>query len=42
MLARRPYVEDIMLHANPFHSKCVALMVVVHSTLKDWAIKPSI
>jgi long-chain acyl-CoA synthetase len=42
LLTGRPYVEDIMLHADPFHNKYVALVVVVHSTLEDWATKPSI
>ncbi|KAG0564865.1 hypothetical protein M758_8G142500 [Ceratodon purpureus] len=31
------YVENIMLHADPYHSYCVALVVVSQSALEDWA-----
>jgi long-chain acyl-CoA synthetase len=31
------YVENIMLHADPFHSYCVAIVVVSQSALEDWA-----
>lgn len=31
------YVENVMLHADPFHSYCVALVVVSQSALEDWA-----
>lgn len=37
MLAGSPYVENIMLHADPFHSYCVAIVVVPQAALKDWA-----
>jgi long-chain acyl-CoA synthetase len=42
VLAGSPYVESIMLHADPFHSNCVALVVVVHSALEGWAKKSGI
>ncbi|KAK9270198.1 hypothetical protein L1049_025774 [Liquidambar formosana] len=32
-----PYVDNIMLHADPFHSYCVALVAASQSTLEDWA-----
>ncbi|XP_057442694.1 long chain acyl-CoA synthetase 9, chloroplastic-like [Lotus japonicus] len=32
-----PFVDNIMLHADPFHSYCVALVVVSQSTLEEWA-----
>ncbi|AES59833.1 putative long-chain-fatty-acid--CoA ligase [Medicago truncatula] len=32
-----PYVDNIMLHADPFHSYCVALVVASQSTLEEWA-----
>lgn len=28
-----------MLHADPFHNFCVALIVAAHNTLEDWASK---
>lgn len=31
-----------MLHANPFHSYCVALVVVSQATIEDWASKQGI
>jgi len=31
-----------MLHADPFHSYCVALVVVSHSALEQWASKQGI
>lgn len=37
VLAASRYVENIMLHADPFHSYCVALVVVSQSALEDWA-----
>ncbi|RDX70442.1 Long chain acyl-CoA synthetase 9, chloroplastic, partial [Mucuna pruriens] len=36
-LLASPFVDNIMLHADPFHSYCVALVAVSHSTLKQWA-----
>ncbi|PNY13738.1 long chain acyl-CoA synthetase chloroplastic-like, partial [Trifolium pratense] len=37
-----PYVDNIMLHADPFHSYCVALVVTSQSTLEEWASKQEI
>uniref|UniRef100_A0A0C9RQ56 TSA: Wollemia nobilis Ref_Wollemi_Transcript_3651_2873 transcribed RNA sequence n=1 Tax=Wollemia nobilis TaxID=56998 RepID=A0A0C9RQ56_9CONI len=31
------YVENIMVHADPFHSYCVALIVPSHQALENWA-----
>lgn len=31
------YVDNVMLHADPFHSYCVALIVPVHQALERWA-----
>lgn len=31
------YVDNVMLHADPFHSYCVALVVPVHQALEKWA-----
>ncbi|XAR55241.1 Long-chain-fatty-acid--CoA ligase [Bertholletia excelsa] len=31
------YVDNIMIHADPFHSFCVALVVPVHQVLEKWA-----
>ncbi|KAL3592429.1 hypothetical protein D5086_011069 [Populus alba] len=37
-----PYVENIMLHADPFHSYCVALVVAAQPALEEWASKKGI
>lgn len=37
-----PYVDSIMLHADPFHSYCVALVVASPRALEDWALKRGI
>ncbi|KAK7351120.1 hypothetical protein VNO77_10329 [Canavalia gladiata] len=37
-----PFVDNIMLHADPFHSYCVALVVVSHPILEQWASKQGI
>ncbi|KAM2449660.1 hypothetical protein PS1_019744 [Malus domestica] len=37
-----PYVDNIMLHADPFHSYCVALVVASRVTLEEWAAKQEI
>ncbi|CAI9115358.1 OLC1v1016246C2 [Oldenlandia corymbosa var. corymbosa] len=37
-----PYVDNIMLHADPFHSFCVALVVASQTTVEDWASKQGI
>lgn len=31
------YVDNIMLHADPFHSYCVALVVPSHQAIEKWA-----
>lgn len=31
------YVDNIMVHANPFHNYCVALIVPSHRMLEKWA-----
>ncbi|GJN13692.1 hypothetical protein PR202_gb00424 [Eleusine coracana subsp. coracana] len=36
-LIASPYVDNIMIHADPFHSYCVALVVPAHSELENWA-----
>ncbi|KAJ7006632.1 long chain acyl-CoA synthetase 9 [Populus alba x Populus x berolinensis] len=37
-----PYVDNMMLHADPFHSYCVALIVVAQPVLEEWASKRGI
>jgi hypothetical protein len=37
-----PYVDNIMIHADPFHSYCVALIVASHHALENWASKQGI
>ncbi|KAF0888463.1 hypothetical protein E2562_014270 [Oryza meyeriana var. granulata] len=37
-----PYVENIMIHADPFHSYCVALVVAAHSELENWALQQGV
>ncbi|KAM0940498.1 putative long-chain-fatty-acid--CoA ligase [Dioscorea sansibarensis] len=32
-----PYVDNIMLHADPFHSYCVALVVAAPQAIEYWA-----
>uniref|UniRef100_A0A251IRQ0 AMP-dependent synthetase/ligase domain-containing protein n=1 Tax=Manihot esculenta TaxID=3983 RepID=A0A251IRQ0_MANES len=34
-----PYVDNMMLHADPFHSYCVALVVPSQHALEEWASK---
>lgn len=41
-LITSPYVENIMLHCDPFNSYCVALVVASESVLQDWATKQGI
>ncbi|KAI4987847.1 long chain acyl-CoA synthetase 9, chloroplastic-like [Hordeum vulgare subsp. vulgare] len=38
-LAMNPYVENIMIHADPFHSYCVALVVAAQNELEKWALQ---
>ncbi|KAH7524523.1 hypothetical protein FEM48_Zijuj06G0128500 [Ziziphus jujuba var. spinosa] len=42
VLSASPYVDNIMLHADPFRNYCVALVVASQSTLEDWASKQGI
>ncbi|AQK39525.1 Long chain acyl-CoA synthetase 9 chloroplastic [Zea mays] len=37
-----PYVENIMIHADPFHNYCVALVVAAHIELESWASQQGI
>ncbi|RDX71703.1 Long chain acyl-CoA synthetase 9, chloroplastic, partial [Mucuna pruriens] len=37
-----PFVDNIMVHADPFHSYCVALVVGSQSTLEEWASEQGI
>lgn len=37
-----PYVDNIMLHADPFHSYCVAIVVAAQAAVEDWARKHGI
>lgn len=41
-LSVSPYVDNIMVHADPFHSYCVALIVASHHTLENWASQQGI
>lgn len=36
-LASSKYVENVMLHADPFHNYCVALVVPARQVLEQWA-----
>ncbi|KAF3963845.1 hypothetical protein CMV_011805 [Castanea mollissima] len=36
-LSTSNYVDNIMLHADPFHNYCVALVVPSHQSLEKWA-----
>ncbi|MCO5569651.1 hypothetical protein L7F22_023367 [Adiantum nelumboides] len=42
VLGGSPYVENIMVHANPFHSYAVAIIVASQQALESWAIKKGI
>lgn len=42
VLSVSPYVDNIMMHADPFHSYCVALVVASQSTLEELATKRGI
>ncbi|KAL5558399.1 hypothetical protein UlMin_034610 [Ulmus minor] len=41
-LSVSPYVDNIMMHADPFHSYCVAIVVASQSAVEDWASKQGI
>lgn len=36
-LASSKYVENVMLHADPFHNYCVALVVPARQVIEQWA-----
>ncbi|KAJ4840379.1 Long chain acyl-CoA synthetase 9, chloroplastic [Turnera subulata] len=42
VLSVSPYVDNIMVHADPFHSFCVALVVAAQPALEEWASKQGI
>ena len=42
VLIASPYVDSIMLHADSFHSYCVAIVVASQPTLEGWALKQGI
>jgi len=37
-----PYVENIMVYAEPFHNFCVELVVAAHNELESWASQQGI
>ena len=41
-LSVSPYVDNIMVHADPFHSYCVALVVASQQAVEAWASKQGI
>lgn len=41
-LMASPYVDSIMLHAEPSHSHCVALIVASRAAVEEWARKEGI
>ncbi|KAF5746845.1 Long chain acyl-CoA synthetase 9 isoform 1 [Tripterygium wilfordii] len=41
-LSGSPYVDNIMLHADPYNSYAVALVVVAQHAVEDWASKQGI
>nr|KAJ0214403.1 hypothetical protein LSAT_V11C400209480 [Lactuca sativa] len=41
-LSVSPYVDNIMVHANSFHSYCVALVVASQPALESWALQKGI
>ncbi|KAK9066848.1 hypothetical protein SSX86_014171 [Deinandra increscens subsp. villosa] len=42
VLSVSPYVDNIMAHANSFHSYCVALVVASQSAVESWAVQKGI
>lgn len=42
MLSGSQYVDNVMIHADPFHSNCVALVVANQAALEAWAKKASV
>jgi long-chain acyl-CoA synthetase len=41
-LSVSPYVDNIMVHADPSQNYCVALVVAAASELENWASKQSL
>lgn len=41
-MAVNPYVENIMIHADPFHNYCVALVVAARNELENWALQQGV
>lgn len=37
-----PYVDNLMIHADPFHSNCVALVVASQPAVEEWASKKGV
>lgn len=42
VLSGSQYVDNVMIHADPFHSNCVALVVANQAALEAWAKKASV
>lgn len=42
VLSTSPYVDNIMLYANSFHSYCVALVVASQSAVESWAVQKGV
>ena len=42
MLAASHYLDNAMLHVDPFHSYCVALVVPSYQILESWSHKEGI
>lgn len=42
VLAGSSYVDNVMLHADPFHSNTVALIAVNQAALEGWAKKAGV
>nr|GEX46845.1 long chain acyl-CoA synthetase 9, chloroplastic-like [Tanacetum cinerariifolium] len=42
VLSASPYVDNIMLYANSFHSYCVALVVASQSAVESWAVQKGV
>ncbi|XP_065881377.1 long chain acyl-CoA synthetase 9, chloroplastic [Euphorbia lathyris] len=37
-----PYVDNLMVHADPFHSYCVAIVLGAQNALEEWASKQGV
>ena len=42
MMIVSPYMENIMINTNPFHTFCVALVVAAQIELQSWASQQGI